>query len=202
MNAVISFIQENKEWFFSGIGVTILAVIARFLFKREKVKDKKEKPIIIKINNQNENQNINKNQKNGSAKKGDIIHQGSTSKSSGKHNELNLIGIQLYSTGPKGKVYTSVFYKLLNHNFGVELSLKNNTQKSQTIKARWCLYNESGQTIFDKHYSKTVNAGSKLTSDFYIDDKLFSKLKPGKYKSQFWMNGKRIQKASFTIVNK
>ena len=65
-------------------------------------------------------------------------------------------------------------------------------------------HNESGQTIYDKYYSKTVNAGSKLTSDFFIDDKLFSKLKPGKYKSQFWMNGKRIQKASFTItiVNK
>ena len=202
MNAIISFIQENKEWFFSGIGVTLLALVARFLFKKEKARDKKDKPIIIKINNKNDNQNINKNQKNGSVKKGDTTHQGIASKSFGKYNELNPIGIKLYSTGPKGKVYTSIFYKLLNHNFGVELSLKNNTPKSQTIKARWCLYNESGRPIFDKYYNKTVNASGKLTSDFYVDEKFFSKLKPGKYKSQFWINGKRIQKDSFTIVNK
>lgn len=202
MNAVISFIQENKEWIFSGIGVTLLVVVARFLLKKEKNRDKRERPIIIKINNQNDNQNINKNQKNGSVKKEDRVRQGVASKSSGKHNELNLIGIRLYSTGPKGKVYTSTFYKLLNHNFGVELSLKNNTPKLQTVKARWCLYNESGHLIFNKYYSKTVNASGKLTSDFYVDDSFFSKLKLGKYKSQFWINGKSIQKTSFAIVNK
>ena len=202
MNAVISFILENKEWFFSGIGVTLLVVVARFLSKQGKKKGKKEKPIIIKINNQNDNQNINKNQNNSSAKKVGTVHQGITSKPSGKHNELSIIGIKLYSTGPKGKVYTSTFYKLLNHNFGVELSLKNNAPKSQTIKVRWCLYNENGHSIFNKYYSKTVNAGGKLISDFYVDEVFFLKLKPGKYKSQLWINGKRIQKTFFTIVNK
>lgn len=202
MDAIISFIQENKEWFFSGIGVTLLAVIARFLFKKENDTGKKEKPIIIKINNQNDNQNVNKNQKNGSLKKEGTARQEGASKPSGKHSELSSIKIQLYSTGPKGKIYTSVFYKLLNHNFGVELSLRNNTAKSQTVKARWCLYNKSGQLIFDRYYNKTVNANNKLASDFYVDDKFFSKLKPGKYKSEFWINGKKIQTDSFTIVNK
>lgn len=43
---------------------------------------------------------------------------------------LELVSIKLYSTGLK-KVFTNHFYKSMNHNFGVEILVKNNTNQIQ-----------------------------------------------------------------------
>lgn len=46
---------------------------------------------------------------------------------------VSLQCIRLYSTGSKGKVYTDKFYKSINHNFGIEVILKNTSSQAQTI---------------------------------------------------------------------
>ena len=43
-----------------------------------------------------------------------------------KRPPLELCKISLYSTGARGKVFTNHFYKALNHNFGVEMVIRNN----------------------------------------------------------------------------
>ncbi|MBR5597074.1 MAG: hypothetical protein IKW30_06685 [Lachnospiraceae bacterium] len=50
INNVINMIIKNKEWLFSGIGVTIFLSIANF-FRRKHKKSTEEK--IIKINQKN-----------------------------------------------------------------------------------------------------------------------------------------------------
>lgn len=109
--------------------------------------------------------------------------------------------IRLYSTGKKGKVYTDKFYKQLNHNFGIEILLKNNTNVQQNVKVGWCIYKD-GSEIMKGTFNKKINANSTATNDFYVKEESFKRLKSGKYKSQFWVNDKRVQKVYFYILNK
>lgn len=114
---------------------------------------------------------------------------------------IESINIQLYSTGKKGKVYTNKFYKTMNHNFGVEITLKNNTCSLQNVKIGWCIY-KNGTEIIKGNFNKKVNANSSLTTDFYVKEHAFNNLKVGKYKSQFWVNNQKVQKVYFTVSNK
>lgn len=114
---------------------------------------------------------------------------------------IELTNIRLYSTGKKGKVYTTRFYKTMNHNFGIEITLKNNTSSLQNVKVGWCIYKD-GKEIIKGTFNKKVNANSSLTNDFYVKERAFSNLSVGKYKSQFWVNDQRVQKVYFTITNK
>lgn len=119
-----------------------------------------------------------------------------------KKPPLELKRIKLYSTGLK-KVFTNHFYKSMNHNFGVEILVKNNTNQMQTIHVGGCLYDNSGKTIV-KWKKVTINIqshGSK-TYDFFVNEKTFSTMKDGKYKVQFWINDKRVQKEYFTVTYK
>ena len=109
--------------------------------------------------------------------------------------------IRLYSTGKKGKVYTDKFYKQINHNFGIEILLKNNTNVQQNVKVGWCIYKD-GSEIMKGTFNKKINANSTATNDFYVKEESFKRLKSGKYKSQFWVNDKRVQKVYFYILNK
>lgn len=114
---------------------------------------------------------------------------------------IELTSIRLYSTGKKGKVYTTKFYKTMNHNFGIEITLKNNTYSLQNVKVGWCIY-KNGKEILKGTFDKKINANSSLTNDFYVKEQAFNKLKVGKYKSQFWVNDQRVQKVYFIILNK
>jgi len=114
---------------------------------------------------------------------------------------IELTNIRLYSTGKKGKVYTKDFYKSMNHNFGIEITLKNNTTSIKNVKVGWCIYKD-GKEIIKGTFNKKVNANSSLTNDFYVKEQTFNSLKTGKYKSQFWVNDQRVQKIYFTISNK
>lgn len=57
-----------------------------------------------------------------------------------KRPPLELCKISLYSTGARGKVFTNHFYKALNHNFGVEMVIRNNTSVVQSVKIGGCIY--------------------------------------------------------------
>lgn len=125
----------------------------------------------------------------------------STANISGSNNMVELTKISLYSTGKKGKVYTTKFYKSINHNFGIEITLKNNTIKTQNAKVGWCIYKD-GNEIAKGNFNKKINPNSSLTTDFYVKEKAFKHLNIGKYKSQFWVNNVKVQKVFFDILNK
>lgn len=118
-----------------------------------------------------------------------------------KRPPLELCGVQLYSTGIK-KVLTNHFYKSMNHNFGVEISVRNNTSKMQNLRIGGCVYDEKGNTVTSWNGTKEIKALSSASYDFYVREETFSKMKEGKYKIQFWINDKKVQKEYFTITFK
>ena len=88
----------------------------------------------------------------------------------------------------------------MNHNFGIQLTLKNNSNVQQNVNVGWCIYKVGVEIIKGTFYEK-INAHEVLDKDFYVKDFAFNKLKPGEYKSQFWLNDERVQKVYFTILN-
>lgn len=115
---------------------------------------------------------------------------------------LELVSIKLYSTGLK-KVFTNHFYKSMNHNFGVEILVRNNTNKMQTIHVGGCIYNSDGKTIVKwGNVNIEIPSHNSKTYDFFVKEDGFSKMKDGKYKVQFWINDKKVQKEYFTITYK
>ncbi len=115
---------------------------------------------------------------------------------------LELCEIKLYSTGSRGKVFTNHFYKALNHNFGIEIVVKNNTATVQTISVGGCVYDSSGATITKWGRTSDIGAFSSFRCDFYVREDTFVHMKEGKYKVQFWINNKKVQKEFFTVTYK
>lgn len=119
-----------------------------------------------------------------------------------KRPPLELCKIRLYSTGARGKVFTDHFYKALNHNFGVEILMRNNTAKMQSIKVGGCIYDDRGNPVVRWIGTKSIGGHSSNAYDFYVREDAFSKMKEGKYKVQFWLNDKKVQKEYFTVTYK
>lgn len=118
-----------------------------------------------------------------------------------KRPPLELCSIKLYSTGLK-KVFTNHFYKSMNHNFGVEITIRNNTSKTQNMRIGGCVYDEKGTTVIRWRSNKQINPHCSVPYDFYVKEADFSQMKPGKYKIQFWINDKKVQKEYFTVTYK
>ncbi len=83
--------------------------------------------------------------------------------------------IQLYSTGKRGKTYTKKFYKSINHNFGIEVVLKNLSGQAKTVHLGHCIYDEKGVAIFKGDFRPMVKPFSTLKQDIYVDPKAFEK---------------------------
>ncbi len=120
----------------------------------------------------------------------------------GQKTDIIIQNVRLYATGAKGKVYTNKFYKSINHNFGVELMLYNNTSKSQIINIGHCIYNKNGETVFKGNFHPKVNPKTQFIQDIFIPASKFINMKNGTYRSQVWVNDKMVQKNNFTIVTK
>lgn len=118
-----------------------------------------------------------------------------------KRPPLELCSIKLYSTGLR-KIFTNHFYKSMNHNFGVEITIRNNTNQSQSMRIGGCVYDDKGMVIVRWNSTKNINAISSNSYDFYAKEQTFSKMKEGKYKIQFWINDKKVQKEYFTVTYK
>lgn len=168
--------------------------------------DKKDSQVVVKNyisgnNTQNNNSNNRNNNKTIiNTQKQYTNNSTSTNKISASNGAVSLEKIKLYCTGAKGKVYTTKFHKNLNHNFGIEVIIKNNTSQIQTVKLGHCIYDESGKnTMFKGTFYPKINPYSTLTENIFVDAKAFTKMKRGKYKSQFWLNDKKVQKVFFTI---
>ena len=65
----------------------------------------------------------------------------------------------------------------MNHNFGIELVIINNTPQTQIVNLGHCIYNESGATIIKRNFHPRIAPHSKLTEDIYVEAKTFVKLK-------------------------
>lgn len=120
-----------------------------------------------------------------------------------EHFPLELESIRLYGTGPNGKVYTDHFYRMLNHNFGIEIRIRNNTMQSQKMRLTCCIYpvgSDSDKTLYK--WNKVVDIREKSTSsiDFYVTATSFSRIPIGKFKVQFWINNQKVKKTFFTVT--
>ena len=169
-------------------------------------KDDKDEKVIVKnyiggnnIKNNNNNSNNNKNNNNIQKNNNQIINN----KISSRNQAITLKKIRLYCTGAKGKVFTTEIPKLLTHNIGIEVVIKNNTSQIQNVKLGCCIYDESGNnTVFNRTFWPKVKPYTKLTENIFVDATAFSKMKKGKYKSQFWINDKKVKKIFFTVKEK
>lgn len=180
----------------------LLDVIADIIKAKQATKDSS---VIVKnyISGNNTQNNKIDNKTTNNAQKNYKNNNTSTNKPISSTAMVSLKTIKLYCTGAKGKVYTTTFYKNLNKDFGIEVVIKNNTPKIQPVKLGHCIYDKSGKnTISAKTFSLKVNPHSTFKKDILVDVKTFKTMKPGKYKSQLWLNDKRIQRVFFTVLDK
>ena len=166
--------------------------------------DGKDSQVVININGNNMQNCNNRNNKEKNTKiQKNYTNSASTNKIVTSNSVVSLEKIRLYCSGAKGKVYTTIFRKDLNNKFGVEVVIKNNTSKIQTIKLGHCIYNENGNnTIFKRTLYPRINPYSTETKHIIVDTKVFAKMKKGKYKAQFWINDKKAQKVFFMVQDK
>lgn len=188
MEDFIKWIIENKEIALLLLVTVSVSIPISMHFGKITINN------IKKITNQNTINNYQNKFNNNSKTNNPPRHNSNAPKT-------EIQSIRLYSTGKKGKVYTDKFYKRINHNFGIEILLKNNTNVQQNVKVGWCIYKD-GSEIMKGTFNKKINANSTATNDFYVKEESFKRLKSGKYKSQFWVNDKRVQKVCFYILNK
>lgn len=186
----------------------LLDVIADIIKAKQ---DKRDSQVVVKNyisgnntqNNNNSNNRNNNNKKTTNNQKPNTKNSTSTNKIPSSNGAVLLEKITLYCTSAKGKVYTTTFRKSMNHNFGIEVVIKNNTSQMQTVKLGHCIYDESGNnTMFKGTFYPKIKPYSTLTENIFVDAKAFAKMKKGKYKSQFWLNDKKVQKIFFTVEDK
>lgn len=118
-----------------------------------------------------------------------------------KKAPLEMKSIKLYSTGLK-KVFTNHFYKSMNHNFGIEITIRNNTNRMQEMKIGGCVYDSNKNPDVKWISNKKINPNSNACYDYYVKEQTFNTMKPGKYTVIFWINDKKVKEASFTITYK
>ena len=193
----------------------ILKSLLDFFTAILKPDDKKDPSIIVK--NYNINKNSNQNTNNSANKKNSQTeNKGKNSRKSkpqggnvkspmpqkSSQSQIRVKSVRLYSTGVTGKIYTDRFYKSINHNFGIEVVIANGSPNSQTVNLSHCIYDEKGSTVASGNFHPRINAHTQYPQYIYVKPQMFDSMEIGKYKSQFWLNDKRVQKAFFTIANK
>lgn len=108
-----------------------------------------------------------------------------------KKPALDLKHIKLYSTGRNGKRYTDHFYKGRNHNFGIEISIQNNTSNQKNVKIGGCVFDNMDHIIARWNTTLVVNPHANNAIDFYITHEYFAKMNVGVYHLCFWINDKK-----------
>lgn len=197
MNYVWQWMMENKEWIFSGIGVAILGVFVRFILKCDKKGKKKkqgakgggDKQVIIIKNN--------------------LINQpGKTVKSNGRRDSdrtggskpsLELIKSEIYYDSVKGKIYKSTLQKAQIRKFAIEIGIKNHSAQYVDAKVGWHIYNAARVLQLNGDFIKTISPHSVQTATIYINENAFGKLKPGTYRYQVSIDGKKGPSKTFSV---
>lgn len=118
-----------------------------------------------------------------------------------KRPALELKSIKIYSTGYKGKIFTEHIYKSKNHNFGIEISIQNNTSSSKDVKVGGCVYDNFDNIVARWNTTMIINPHTSNATDFYITHDKFARLHVGTYHMRFWINDKRMPIKYFEITN-
>ena len=171
MEEFLKWIIENKEMAILLLITVSISVPISMHFGKTVI----NRRVTNNRNTTNNNYNNNNNEYNNSNSY-KPPRQGKSRSKTGSHN-IEVKKILLYSTGINGKVYTKKFHKKMNHNFGIEITLKNNTNIQQNVKVGWCIY-KNGVEILKGTFNKKVNANSTASNDFYVKQESFKKLKP------------------------
>ncbi|MCI7243071.1 MAG: hypothetical protein MR549_04255 [Lachnobacterium sp.] len=114
---------------------------------------------------------------------------------------LELKSLKFYSEGIQ-KVYTKHFYKSLNKQFGIEFLIKNNTSEIQSLKIGGCILASDGVVVAKWIDNEKINSNSTGRYSYHADEKLFNKLKTGKYSVRCWINDRLVKESSFIITYK
>lgn len=114
---------------------------------------------------------------------------------------LEMKNIKLYSTGLK-KLFTNHFYKSMNHNFGIEITIRNNTSNIQKLKIGGCVNNSNNKKIANWISNKSIRPHTSQSFDFYIKEQDFNRMDLGKYTVIFWINDKKVKEIPFTVTYK
>ncbi len=168
-------------------------------------KGKDSRPVIVKTYiTGNNNQNNNSYTRSGSGKNIEVNKSPqpvpSAKNKIAQDACVSLQNIRFYSTSSKGKVYTTKFYKSINRNFGIEVILNNTSCKAQVVHLGHCIYDDSGKVVFKGNFMPKINPHSTVKQNIFVKPNDFAQMKSGKYKSQFWMNDKKVQKVFFTVI--
>ena len=197
MENIIRDVLEHKEWIFSGIGVFFISLLFAKKEVRYVISNKVKNIFGIRLEAKEKINNKKTSVKEPSANKpegGSVIIPPRPSKPHSRP-PLDLQSIRLYSTGSRGKVFTDHFYRAMNHNFGVEIKIKNNTNRVQDVKIAGYVYDSVGNTVVGwKTIFKKIQPNSLLSHDSYVNEHDFSCMKDGEYKVQFWVNDVKIKK--------
>lgn len=195
LSTLIKCLIENKEWallIFLTISVTVIVTVK--IYSNKKI-------VIIKNNNTNNYYGSTKRDDSNNKETVGKPHKKVKSKTPHKKNshDVELFKIRLYATGKKGKTYTTNYNKNVNHNFGVELILKNNTSCIQKVQIEGAIHNKNKRFITGWSSAKKIKANSILSFDFYVKKEDFSIMKQGEYSVQFCIDDEHVQKQYFTI---
>lgn len=111
------------------------------------------------------------------------------------------ITINLYATSSEGKIYTNHFYRAKDHDFGVEIRIKNNTACVYSFNIAGCVYDSSGAEIYRwiRTTKKVLPSNLPVKSNFWVDRDKFLAMRDGEYKMQLWINDVKVVKMFFMV---
>lgn len=111
------------------------------------------------------------------------------------------IGINLYATSSKGKIYTQHFYRSKNHDFGVEVRIHNSTSCVYSFNIAGCIYDSNGVEIYrwTRTTKKVSPSDSPVENDFWVDRDKFLAMRDGEYKMQLWINDIKVVRTLFWV---
>ena len=176
------------------IAVLIIIFISKILYKRYRIKSENKSPHYhVNINASNKT-NLKQNSNASLKQRENLLIPLS------KSLPVEIVKIQMYSTGARGKVYTNTFYKAVSHNFGVDIRLKNNNSSQKNVNISWFIYDSNGKKQGSLSRNKiSINGFGYKNENFYIQESVFSRLRPGKYRYEFQINDRRTKQGFFTI---
>ena len=112
------------------------------------------------------------------------------------------ISLNLYATTSSGKIFTDYFCRSKNHNFGLEVRIQNSTSCVYSFIIAGCIYDSNGEEIYrwKRTTIKVPPNNSPAEEDFWVDRNKFLAMRDGKYKVQLWINGIKVVKMFFTVL--
>lgn len=127
---------------------------------------------------------------------------GGTRGSSTSANIVKLQSFHLYASTVNGKTPARKFYLLLNKTFGMDIKLKNTSGHPKQACLSYCIYDGNGDTLFNEDAYIRVDGRSTAVKTFQISSRKFSRMRPGRYKVNVWIDNEKVKACSFDVVKK